>query len=110
MRGIALVVPGVNVTLLARAIIVGGARALPALIVIVSTLVYGGLAMSVAARLYDSERLLYADDQRLSLADWLRRLLFGAAASVETSPASSAAGRRPPHRPRQRWCAARAEP
>ena len=90
MKGIALVVPGVNVTLLARAIIVGGARPLPGLVVIVSTLVYGGLALSIAARLYDSERLLYADDQRLSLGDWLRRLLFGAQATTTPNPETPA--------------------
>jgi len=78
MTGVALVVPGVNVTLLARAIVLGTARLGPALVVIASTLAYGGLALGLAARLYDSERLLYADDQRLGLRDWLRRLLLGA--------------------------------
>ncbi len=78
MAGVALVVPGVNVTLLARAIVLGNARIGPALAVIASTLAYGGIALALAARLYDSERLLYADDQRLTLRDWLRRLLFGA--------------------------------
>jgi sodium transport system permease protein len=89
MKGIALVVPGVNVTLLARAIIVGDARPLAGLVVIVSTLFYGGLALSIAARLYDSERLLYADDQRLSLGDWLRRLLFGVQPRTETTTETS---------------------
>jgi len=78
MAGVALVVPGVNVTLLARAIVLGNARLGPALVVIASTLAYGGIALGLAARLYDSERLLYADDQRLGLRDWLRRLLLGA--------------------------------
>jgi sodium transport system permease protein len=78
MAGVALVVPGVNVTLLARAIVLGNARLGPALVVIASTLAYGGIALALAARLYDSERLLYADDQRLGLRDWLRRLLLGA--------------------------------
>ncbi len=78
MAGVALVVPGVNVTLLARAIVLGNARIGPALVVIASTLAYGGIALALAARLYDSERLLYSDDQRLGLRDWLRRLLLGA--------------------------------
>ncbi len=78
MAGVALVVPGVNVTLLARAIVLGNARLVPALVVIASTLAYGGIALALAARLYDSERLLYADDQHLGLRDWLRRLLLGA--------------------------------
>ncbi len=80
MTGVALIVPAVNVTLLARAIVLGSARLGPALVVIASTLVYGGLALSLAARLYDSERLLYAEDQRLGLRAWLRSLLLGARA------------------------------
>ena len=91
MSGVALIVPAVNVTLLARAIVLGEAHLGAALIVVVSTLVYGTLALSLAARLYDSERLLYADDQRLGLRDWLRRLVFGASAStVPPSPANRA--------------------
>jgi sodium transport system permease protein len=71
MAGVALIVPGVNVTLLARAIVLGTARLVPALVVIASTLAYGGIALGLAAR-------LYADDLRLGLRDWLRRLLLGA--------------------------------
>jgi sodium transport system permease protein len=92
MRGVALIVPAVNVTLLARAIVLGEAHLGAALIVVASTLVYGTLALSLAARLYDSERLLYADDQRLGLRDWLKRLVFGASASTAApSPANRAA-------------------
>jgi sodium transport system permease protein len=80
LTGVALIVPVVNVTLLARAIVLGTAHVGPALVVITSTLLYGALALALAARLYDSERLLYADadDQRLGLRDWLRRLVLGA--------------------------------
>jgi sodium transport system permease protein len=94
MTGAALVVPAVNVTLLARAIVLGEARIGPALVVIASTLVYGWLALSLAARLYDSERLLYADDQRLSLRDWLSRLILGAGPArddAQPRPRTSAA-------------------
>jgi sodium transport system permease protein len=94
MTGVALIVPVVNVTLLARAIVLGTARIGPALAVVASTLVYGALALGLAARLYDSERLLYADagDQRLGLRDWLRRLVLGAEPSKQ---GSSPAARRP---------------
>src|SRR6185295_1797251 len=91
MTGAALIAPVVNVTLLARAIVLGTARIGPALLVIASTLVYGALALALAARLYDSERLLYsdADDQRLSLRDWLRRLAWGAEPARGGAPAAA---------------------
>ncbi|HET6147142.1 MAG TPA: ABC transporter permease subunit/CPBP intramembrane protease [Polyangia bacterium] len=90
LTGVALVAPVVNVTLLARAIVLGTARIGPALLVIASTLVYGALALGLAARLYDSERLLYsdADDRRLSLRDWLRRLAWGAEPARDPSSAA----------------------
>src|ERR1051325_4394560 len=92
MTGVALIVPAVNVTLLARAIVLGTARVGPTLVVIASTLVYGGLALGLAARLYDSERMLYADadGQRLGLRDWLRRLVLNADAPGSSGAAARA--------------------
>jgi sodium transport system permease protein len=51
-----------NVTLLAREIALGRAEIVPVLTVAVSTMIYGLLALGMAARLYDSERFLNADD------------------------------------------------
>src|SRR6185503_1184048 len=75
LAGPTAIVPGVNVTLLARDLILG--RATPGMIVTVvaSTLACGALALSLAARLYDSERLLAADDTKLGLGAWVRRLI-----------------------------------
>jgi sodium transport system permease protein len=75
LKGAAALAPGVNVTLLARDLIVGRASAASIAAVVVSTLCYGALALALAARLYDSERLLASDDGTLSLGAWLRRLL-----------------------------------
>jgi sodium transport system permease protein len=79
LHGAAALVPGVNVTLLARDLILGKATFGLTLVVVASTLAYGALALTLAARLYDSERLLAADEGGLSLGAWVRRLLgFGA--------------------------------
>jgi sodium transport system permease protein len=76
LHGAAALVPGVNVTLLARDLILGKATLGVSLAVVASTLAFGALALSLAARLYDSERLLAAaDDGALPLATWLRRLV-----------------------------------
>ena len=79
LRGAALLIPGVNVTLLARDLVVGQARPGATVVVFASTLAYGAAALALAARLYDSERLLGADEPGLRLGAWLRRLAFGAA-------------------------------
>ncbi|HEX4406077.1 MAG TPA: ABC transporter permease subunit/CPBP intramembrane protease [Polyangia bacterium] len=75
LAGAAAVVPGVNVTLLARDLILGTATLGRTLVVVASTLACGALALTLAARLYDSERLLAADDGTVGLGAWLRRLL-----------------------------------
>jgi sodium transport system permease protein len=90
LRGVVALVPGVNVTLLARDLVAGRAHAGTALVVVASTLACGALALTLAARLYDSERLLTADEGgRLGLGAWLRRLLGGAGGDREgaTQPA-----------------------
>jgi sodium transport system permease protein len=90
LRGVALVVPAMNVTLLARDLVLGQARVGAALVVIASTLIYGALTLTVAARLYDSERMLYADDTRLGLRAWLRRLFTGGDAAAGGAEATAA--------------------
>jgi sodium transport system permease protein len=90
LAGPAVLLPPVNVTLLARDLILGKATPGIALIVVASTLACGALALSLAARLYDSERLLAADDGTIGLVAWVRRLLaFGPARDGATTPTSS---------------------
>jgi sodium transport system permease protein len=56
-------VPVANIALLTRDII-GGRVALPALATaLVATFLYAGLALRIAARIYSSERMLFAPDQ-----------------------------------------------
>jgi sodium transport system permease protein len=75
LAGPAALVPGVNVTLLSRDLILGDATVGLTLVIVASTLAWCALALSLAARLYDSERLLTADDGTLGLFAWLRRLV-----------------------------------
>ncbi len=56
----AALIPGVNVTLLARELALGRAQLVPALLVLGSTILVGVLILRVAARLYDSESILEA--------------------------------------------------
>jgi sodium transport system permease protein len=83
-------VPGVNVTLLARDLILGDATVGVSLAVVASTLAFGALALDLAARLYDSERLLASDDGTLNLVAWVRRLvgLGGAVAGPDARATS----------------------
>jgi sodium transport system permease protein len=91
LSGPMAVVPGVNVTLLARDLVLGNATLGLTLVVVVSTLAFGALALTLAARLYDSERLLAADEGTLRLGAWLRRLtgLDGGGAPLAGTPSSS---------------------
>ncbi len=61
--GLALV-PGLNVTLLARDLTMGNAAAGPVALVLASTLLYSAGALTLAARLYDPERLLAVAQER----------------------------------------------
>ncbi|HXU06947.1 MAG TPA: ABC transporter permease subunit/CPBP intramembrane protease [Polyangia bacterium] len=70
-------IPGIGVTLLARDVISGHAALVPTLAVFASSVAYGAVALAVACRLYDSERLIGADAVGLGLRDWLRHLAFG---------------------------------
>jgi sodium transport system permease protein len=79
LDGATALIPGVNVTLLARDLIVGRAPWGLALAVVASTLVYGLAALALAARLYDSERLFFSDEAGVGLGAWLRQLVAGRA-------------------------------
>jgi sodium transport system permease protein len=92
LGGAVALVPGVNVTLLARDLILGKATLGVTLLVVASTLGCGALALSLAARLYDSERLLAADEGGLSLGAWVRRLLgVGGERAAAPLPGTTAA-------------------
>jgi sodium transport system permease protein len=65
LAGIAAWIPGMNVTLLARDLMVGRASWSGGLAVLASTILFSGLALAIAARIYDSERLV-APEARLS--------------------------------------------
>jgi sodium transport system permease protein len=58
LTGVAALVPAMNVTLLARELLLGKAQLGGTLVVLGSTAFYGCLALAFAARLYDSERFL----------------------------------------------------
>jgi sodium transport system permease protein len=58
LAGVAALVPAMNVTLLARELLLGKAHLGGAVLVLGSTAVYGCVALAFAARLYDSERFL----------------------------------------------------
>ena len=59
------VCPMVNILILARDIINGTAEAIPAFVAIVSTVVYSFVAIGVAARIFGSDAMLYADSGSL---------------------------------------------
>ena len=79
LDGITAVIPGVSVTLLARDLILGRAALGLSLAVLASTIVYGLAALALAARLYDSERLFFADEAGVGLGDWVRHVVSGRA-------------------------------
>jgi sodium transport system permease protein len=64
LAGIVAWIPGMNITLLARDILVGRATRTGALAVLASTLVLATVALAVAARIYDSERLVAPTPRR----------------------------------------------
>jgi sodium transport system permease protein len=70
-------IPGVNVTLLARDLMVGRAPLGLSLAAVGSTILYGLCALGLAARLYDSERLFFADEAGLGLGAWIRQVATG---------------------------------
>ncbi len=74
LGGVTAWIPGVGVTLLARDLILGHASVGVTLAVLCSTALYGAAALALAARLYDSERLFFADEAGLGLGAWLRHV------------------------------------
>jgi sodium transport system permease protein len=58
LGGATALAPAMNVTLLARELLLGQTRWGPALLTLGSTLIYGALALAFAARVYDSERFV----------------------------------------------------
>jgi len=93
LAGVTMLIPGTNLTLLARDLMLGDARLLPAVVTLASTLAFGAGALAFAARLYDSERLLTSTDSDLvGLGAWIRHLLgrpsaAGAPLASGSSPA-----------------------
>jgi sodium transport system permease protein len=78
LTGAALAIPGTNLTLLARDLMLGEATVAHVVFVILVTAAVGSLALGFAARMYDSERLLAAPDAgQLALGAWLRHLVLG---------------------------------
>ena len=65
LAGFNLVCPMVNILLMARDVINGGVEFGAALVVVLSTTVYGVLALSFAAKLFGSDAILYADANSL---------------------------------------------
>ena len=65
LAGFNTVCPMVNILLLARDVITGGVQVSSAVIVVLSTTVYGVLALSFAAKLFGSDAILYADANSL---------------------------------------------
>jgi sodium transport system permease protein len=93
LSGVAAFIPGIGVTLLARDVIAGHASVGATAAVFASSVGYGAAALALACRLYDSERLLGADDGGLPLRAWLRHLILGPrSARGETTEAQPTAG------------------
>ena len=91
LTGVIMLVPGTNLTLLARDVMLGSAHLLPALVVLASTLGFGALALMLAARLYDSERLLASTDaDAMRVGSWVRHLV--GRAPVASAPIQSTPG------------------
>ena len=65
LAGFNLVCPMVNILLMARDVINGGVEFGSALVVVLSTTLYGVLALSFAAKLFGSDAILYADANSL---------------------------------------------
>jgi len=87
LGGVGAFIPGVGVTLLARDVIAGHASVALTVVVFASSVAYGAAALALACRLYDSERLLGADDAGLGLRAWLRHLILGPKRARAAAPA-----------------------
>lgn len=101
LAGATLFIPGVNLTLLARELLMGRAQLGAVLAVLVSTIALAGLALALAARLYDSERLLASTDSEVvSLRRWIGHLLGVSRRDELADEAGELAGSAAPPPPR----------
>ena len=66
LEGIISVVPLVNIVLLARDVLTGGAESIPALTVILSTIVYAVAGISVAAQIFGADALTRGSEQSIA--------------------------------------------
>ena len=89
LSGVTAAIPTVGVTLLARDLVLGRAAAGMTALVLASTVLYGAGALMLASRLYDSERLFFADDGRLGLGAWLRHVATGRRAPSDVDGAEA---------------------
>ena len=71
LSGLTAVTPMMNLLVLARDVMQGGVQLAPAVIAVVSTLVYAFVALSIAARMFGADSILYA--QEAGLASFLAR-------------------------------------
>jgi sodium transport system permease protein len=85
-------VPAVNVSLLTRDLIAGNAQLLPMLIALISTSAYALIALAIGARIYNSERLLFAGDAPI----W-RRKRKRKPVAAGPAPADEQGAARPAH-------------
>lgn len=65
----AALLPGVNVSLLMRGLAGAPVGAGPLLLALLSSMVYAALALALAARIYNTERLLFAEDPHPAVSD-----------------------------------------
>ncbi|MEC9092137.1 MAG: ABC transporter permease subunit/CPBP intramembrane protease [Planctomycetota bacterium] len=80
LSGVLAVIPLINIVLLAREIMEGSAVALPAIIAITSTILYGLSALSLAANIFGSDSILYGNQ-----TSWRSLVSRGAEPSNEIS-------------------------
>ena len=85
LAGFNTVCPMVNILLLARDVITGDVQVGSAVIVVLSTAVYGVLALSFAAKLFGSDAILYAD------ANSLKEMIMRPTRSRRVTPVGAAA-------------------
>ncbi len=71
LNGILTVCPLVNIVLLARDVFQGSVEATPATIAVVSTILYAGGAIAIAARIFGADAVLYGTQSGWS--EWLQR-------------------------------------
>ena len=71
LGGLTAVTPMMNLLVLARDVMQGGAQTGPAVVAVISTLVYAFVALSIAAKTFGADTILYS--QQVSLSSLLKR-------------------------------------